>query len=46
VRTSVDHGTALDLAGRGTAEHGSLLAAIELAAQMAARPRVSAAQFA
>ena len=46
VRTSVDHGTALDLAGRGTAEQGSLLAAIELAAQMAARPRVSAAQFA
>jgi 4-hydroxythreonine-4-phosphate dehydrogenase len=46
VRTSVDHGTALDLAGRGTAEHGSLLAAIELAAQMAARPRVSTAQFA
>jgi 4-hydroxythreonine-4-phosphate dehydrogenase len=37
VRTSVDHGTALDLAGTGSADAGSLLAAIELAAQMAAR---------
>jgi 4-hydroxythreonine-4-phosphate dehydrogenase len=36
VRTSVDHGTALDLAGTGRAEAGSLLAAIELAASMAA----------
>jgi 4-hydroxythreonine-4-phosphate dehydrogenase len=36
VRTSVDHGTALDLAGRGDADSGSLLAAIELAAQMTA----------
>ncbi len=31
VRTSVDHGTALDLAGLGTADPGSLVAAIELA---------------
>lgn len=37
VRTSVDHGTALDIAGTGTAEIGSMLAAIELAAQIAAR---------
>ena len=36
VRTSVDHGTALDLAGSGRADAGSLLAAIELAAAMAA----------
>jgi 4-hydroxythreonine-4-phosphate dehydrogenase len=36
VRTSVDHGTALDLAGSGAADAGSLRAAIELAAQMAA----------
>jgi len=36
VRTSVDHGTALDLAGTGRAEAASLLAAIRLAAQMAA----------
>jgi 4-hydroxythreonine-4-phosphate dehydrogenase len=35
VRTSVDHGTALDLAGSGRADPGSLIAAIELAAQMA-----------
>lgn len=37
VRTSVDHGTALDLAGSGRADAGSLLAAIELAAAMADR---------
>ena len=37
VRTSVDHGTALDLAGTGHAAHGSLLAALELAAQLATR---------
>jgi 4-hydroxythreonine-4-phosphate dehydrogenase len=36
VRTSVDHGTALDLAGSGSADAGSLIAAIELAAQMTA----------
>jgi 4-hydroxythreonine-4-phosphate dehydrogenase len=35
VRTSVDHGTALDLAGSGKADAGSLVAAIELAAHMA-----------
>jgi 4-hydroxythreonine-4-phosphate dehydrogenase len=31
IRTSVDHGTALELAGAGTAETGSLLAAIKTA---------------
>jgi 4-hydroxythreonine-4-phosphate dehydrogenase len=31
VRTSVDHGTALDLAGSGRADAGSLLAATRLA---------------
>jgi 4-hydroxythreonine-4-phosphate dehydrogenase len=35
IRTSVDHGTALDLAGKGNIEIGSLLAAIELAAELA-----------
>lgn len=35
VRTSVDHGTALDIAGTGKADPGSLLAAVELAAQLA-----------
>lgn len=35
VRTSVDHGTALDLAGKGTADGGSLRHAIDCAARMA-----------
>ncbi len=35
IRTSVDHGTAFDIAGTGTADPGSLLAAIELATTMA-----------
>lgn len=34
VRTSVDHGTALDLAGSGKADSGSLLAAIDQAARL------------
>jgi 4-hydroxythreonine-4-phosphate dehydrogenase len=47
VRTSVDHGTALDLAGTGRADAGSLAAAIEQALAMAERvtadsPRSSA----
>jgi 4-hydroxythreonine-4-phosphate dehydrogenase len=39
VRTSVDHGTALDLAGSGRADPGSLRAAVRLAAQMTAQSR-------
>ncbi len=35
IRTSVDHGTALELAGSGKAEVGSLQEAIRVAAQMA-----------
>ena len=35
VRTSVDHGTAFDIAGTGTADHTSLKVAIEQAARMA-----------
>lgn len=35
IRTSVDHGTALDLAGKGGADAGSLFAAVELAIAMA-----------
>ena len=35
IRTSPDHGTALDLAGTGEAETGSLVAAMKMAAQMA-----------
>ncbi|GAB1233168.1 4-hydroxythreonine-4-phosphate dehydrogenase PdxA [Ferrigenium sp. UT5] len=34
IRTSVDHGTALDLAGTGKAEIGSLLEAIKVAVEM------------
>lgn len=34
IRTSVDHGTALDLAGSGRAEAGSLSAALRLAAEL------------
>ncbi|TDB01473.1 4-hydroxythreonine-4-phosphate dehydrogenase PdxA [Halomonas marinisediminis] len=37
VRTSVDHGTALDLAGTGRADPGSLRVAVALAAEMAGR---------
>lgn len=34
VRTSVDHGVAYDIAGRGTATHEGMLAAIDLAARL------------
>lgn len=34
IRTSVDHGTALELAGRGNIEIGSMLAAIKLAIEL------------
>ena len=36
VRTSVDHGTAFDIAGRGVADASSLVAAVHLAARLAA----------
>jgi 4-hydroxythreonine-4-phosphate dehydrogenase len=36
LRTSVDHGTALDLAGTGRADPGSLAAAIRLATEIIA----------
>lgn len=43
IRTSVDHGTALTLAGSGKADAGSLIAAIELALRMVgARARMPA----
>jgi len=35
VRTSVDHGTAFDIAGRGVADAGSMIAAVLLAARLA-----------
>jgi len=37
IRTSVDHGTALDLAGSGRADGGSLQAAVRLALELAGR---------
>lgn len=43
IRTSVDHGTALELAGSGKARAESLIAAIELAAELALRSKKSAA---
>jgi 4-hydroxythreonine-4-phosphate dehydrogenase len=39
VRTSPDHGTAFDIAGQGIARPDSLIAALRLAAEMAARRR-------
>ena len=35
IRTSVDHGTAFDIAGRGVADPGSMVTAIRLAARLA-----------
>jgi len=40
IRTSVDHGTALDLAGTGRADPGSLFVAVEQAVEMARRARL------
>jgi 4-hydroxythreonine-4-phosphate dehydrogenase len=37
VRTSPDHGTALDIAGKGMAEASSLVASLRMAAKLAAR---------
>ncbi len=41
LRTSVDHGTALDLAGSGRADAGSLEAALELALELVQRRRAA-----
>jgi 4-hydroxythreonine-4-phosphate dehydrogenase len=35
IRTSVDHGTAFDIAGQGVADASSLIAAVQLAARLA-----------
>ncbi len=37
VRTSPDHGTAFDIAGKGIADPGAMIAAIRMAGEMAAR---------
>ena len=42
IRTSVDHGTALDIAGRGKADNGSMIAAVSMAAKLAAKSSVAA----
>ena len=41
VRTSPDHGTAFDIAGKGCADPASLISALRLAAAMAARRRAA-----
>ena len=40
-RTSVDHGTARDIAGKGIADTSSMVAAIELALRLAQPPHIS-----
>ena len=42
VRTSADHGTALDIAGKGKADAGSMKEALLLAAELAQRPAAAA----
>jgi 4-hydroxythreonine-4-phosphate dehydrogenase len=44
VRTSVDHGTALDLAGTGEADAGSMKAALALADRLAGQAAVQPAR--
>jgi 4-hydroxythreonine-4-phosphate dehydrogenase len=39
VRTSVDHGTAFDIAGKGIADPSSMIEAIKLAARLAMSPK-------
>lgn len=41
IRTSVDHGTALDLAGTGRADPGSMVAALDTAVAMARHRRAA-----
>ncbi len=41
IRTSVDHGTAFDIAGTGIADHRSMIEALRLAREMAPEPAVS-----
>jgi 4-hydroxythreonine-4-phosphate dehydrogenase len=42
IRTSVDHGTAFDIAGKGVADPGSMVAAVVLAAKLASARRAQA----
>jgi len=43
VRTSVDHGTAFDIAGKGIASHSNMLSALDLGARMACGRRAAQA---
>ena len=45
IRTSVDHGTAFDIAGKGVADPGSMIAAVKLAAEMASAAHLRAPRF-
>ena len=40
IRTSVDHGTAFDIAGKGIADHVSMLEAIRVAVDLASESRL------
>ena len=40
IRTSVDHGTALELAGSGEADSGSLICAIQCASELVTKQTV------
>jgi 4-hydroxy-L-threonine phosphate dehydrogenase PdxA len=42
IRTSVDHGTAFDIAGKGIADAGSMVEAVLLAARLAEASRTIA----
>jgi len=42
IRTSVDHGTAFDIAGTGKANHVNMNAAIAYARKLAGTPRIIA----
>lgn len=44
IRTSVDHGTAYDIAGKGIADPGSLVEAIKLAARLAIEKKLKKGQ--
>ncbi len=41
IRTSVDHGTAFDIAGTGRADQRSMLAAINQAIELAPKPNAT-----
>jgi 4-hydroxythreonine-4-phosphate dehydrogenase len=41
IRTSVDHGTAFDIAGKGIVEVGSMIEALRQAAEMSPSPAAS-----